>query len=197
MMGVKMIKKWTYSKFESNRVKDIAEENGISELLAKILLNRSFEDKECIDNFLHPKIDKLYDPFLLNDMQVAVDTIVEACNNREKITIYGDYDVDGITSITVLKKFLLDRNAVVTEYIPDRLNEGYGLNKNAIKKIVDEGNGLMITVDCGISGIEEIDYANSLGLETIVTDHHEPGNELPKAIAVVVPFTAVALAGPI
>ena len=97
-----MIKKWTYSKFDSNKVKDVAEENGVSELLAKILLNRSFEDKECIDNFLHPKIDNLYDPFLMNDMQIAVDTILEACNNKEKITIYGDYDVDGITSVAVL-----------------------------------------------------------------------------------------------
>ena len=105
--------------------------------------------------------------------------------NKEKVIIYGDYDVDGITSITVLKKFLKERGLDVDSYIPNRLNEGYGLNKNAIDKIVSEKYTLMITVDCGISGIEEIDYANSLGLETVITDHHEPAQTLPNAIGVV------------
>ena len=119
------------------------------------------------------------------DMQIAVDRIVQAIENQEKVIIYGDYDVDGITSITVLKQFLADRGLQVDSYIPNRLDEGYGLNKAAIDKIVSEKYQLMITVDCGISGIEEIDYANSLGLETIVTDHHEPTEVLPKALAVV------------
>ena len=119
------------------------------------------------------------------DMALAVDRIIKAINNKEKILIYGDYDVDGITSITVVKNFLLERGANVAQYIPNRLNEGYGLNKEAIKKIADEGVNLIITVDCGISGIEEVDYANSLGLEVIVTDHHEVGEVLPNAIAVV------------
>ena len=119
------------------------------------------------------------------DMALAVDRIIKAINNKEKILIYGDYDVDGITSITVVKNFLLERGANVTQYIPNRLNEGYGLNKDAIKKISDDAVNLIITVDCGISGIEEVDYANSLGLEVIVTDHHEVGEVLPNAIAVV------------
>ena len=121
----------------------------------------------------------------MKDMEIAVDRIIEAIEREEKVIIYGDYDVDGITSTTVLKKFLKDLGLEVSYYIPNRLNEGYGLNKAAIEKIVNEGYSLMITVDCGISGIEEIDYANSLGLEVIVTDHHEPGEDLPRAMAVV------------
>ena len=119
------------------------------------------------------------------DMESAVNRILKAIENNEKIIIYGDYDVDGITSVTVLKSFFQDRGIHVDEYIPNRLNEGYGLNKTAIEKISKQKYTLMITVDCGISAIEEIDYANQLGIETIVTDHHEPGNELPKALAVV------------
>ena len=118
-------------------------------------------------------------------MKVAVERIIKAIKNQEKVTIYGDYDVDGITSITVLKSFLNDRGLEVESYIPNRLEEGYGLNKEAIERIANDGCELMITVDCGISAIEEIDYANSLGIETIVTDHHEPGNTLPKSYAVV------------
>ena len=119
------------------------------------------------------------------DMEIAINRIIEAIEKREKIIIYGDYDVDGITSITVLKKFLLERGAIVDDYIPNRLDEGYGLNKEAIKKIVEEKYTLMITVDCGISGIDEVEYANSLGLETIITDHHEQAEKLPRALAVV------------
>ncbi len=118
-------------------------------------------------------------------MEKAVEKIIKAIEKQEKVTIYGDYDVDGITSITVLKSFLQDRGLAVESYIPNRLEEGYGLNKQAIEKIAKSGCQLMITVDCGISAIEEINYANSLGIETIVTDHHEPGNELPKALAVI------------
>ena len=119
------------------------------------------------------------------DMEIAVNRILKAMENKEKIIIYGDYDVDGITSITVLKSFLKDIGIDVEQYIPNRLEEGYGLNNPAVKKIAEQGYDLMITVDCGISGIEEIKYANSLGIETIVTDHHEVGEDLPDAIAVV------------
>ena len=119
------------------------------------------------------------------DMEKAVERILKAIDNKEKIIIFGDYDVDGITSITVLKSFFKDLGIEVGEYIPNRLNEGYGLNKDAIKKIADEEYNLMITVDCGITGIDEVEYAKELGIETIVTDHHEPGESLPNAIAVV------------
>ena len=122
---------------------------------------------------------------MMPDMEIAVERILKAIKNKEKIMIYGDYDADGITSITVLKSYLEERGLEVASYIPNRLNEGYGLNNEAIEKIYNDGYRLMITVDCGITGIAEINYANSLGIETIITDHHEPAEEIPKAIAVV------------
>lgn len=180
-----MNKKWEYYGKEEEKVEKIQKEFGLSRLLATILVNKGLENKEEIDVFLNPTRKDFHDPYLMPDMEIAVKRIVQAIENKEKVIIYGDYDVDGITSITVLKKFLADRGLEVDSYIPNRLDEGYGLNKNAIDKIVEDGYSLMITVDCGISGIEEIDYANSLGLETIVTDHHEPAEILPKALAVV------------
>ena len=183
-----MNKKWEYIELDNEKIKNvekIEDEYGISNLLAKILVNRNLTKKEDIDLFLKPTRHDFHNPYLMPDMALAVDRIIKAINNKEKILIYGDYDVDGITSITVVKNFLLERGANVTQYIPNRLNEGYGLNKDAIKKISDDAVNLIITVDCGISGIEEVDYANSLGLEVIVTDHHEVGEVLPNAIAVV------------
>ena len=183
-----MNKKWECIELDNEKIKNVEKienEYGISNLLAKILVNRNLTKKEDIDLFLKPTRYDFHNPYLMPDMALAVDRIIKAINNKEKILIYGDYDVDGITSITVVKNFLLERGANVTQYIPNRLNEGYGLNKDAIKKISDDGINLIITVDCGISGIEEVDYANSLGLEVIVTDHHEVGEVLPNAIAVV------------
>ena len=180
-----MNKKWNLNEANEEKVEEIARKHNISELVARVLVNKQIIEDEKIDVFLNPTRKDFYDPFLMPDMDKAVNRILEAIEKNEKMIIYGDYDVDGITSTTVLKKFLLERNANVTDYIPDRLDEGYGLNKDAIRQIVDDGIKLMITVDCGISGIEEIEYANSLGIETIITDHHEPGEILPKAIAVV------------
>lgn len=183
-----MNKKWECIELDNEKIKNVEKienEYGISNLLAKILVNRNLTKKEDINLFLKPTRHDFHNPYLMPDMALAVDRIIKAMNNKEKILIYGDYDVDGITSITVVKNFLLERGANVTQYIPNRLNEGYGLNKDAIKKISDDGINLIITVDCGISGIEEVDYANSLGLEVIVTDHHEVGEVLPNAIAVV------------
>lgn len=183
-----MNKKWECIELDNENIKKVEKienEYGISNLLAKILVNRNLTKKEDIDLFLKPTRHDFHNPYLMPDMALSVDRIIKAINNKEKILIYGDYDVDGITSVTVVKKFLLERGADVTQYIPNRLNEGYGLNKDAIKKIAYEGVNLIITVDCGISGIEEVDYANSLGLEVIVTDHHEVGEILPNAIAVI------------
>lgn len=180
-----MNKKWEYYGKEDEKVEQIQKQFGLSRLLSTILVNKGLENKDEIDVFLNPTRKDFHDPYLMPDMEIAVKRIIQAIENQEKVIIYGDYDVDGITSITVLKKFLSDRGLEVDSYIPNRLDEGYGLNKAAIDKIVAEGYKLMITVDCGISGIEEIDYANSLGLETIVTDHHEPAEVLPNALAVV------------
>lgn len=180
-----MNKKWEFYNSDEAKVKEIATKFNVSELLATVLVNRGIIEDEEINLFLSPTRNDFHDPYMMPDMKPAVDRIINAINSQEKTIIYGDYDVDGITSITVLSKFLKERGLDVDSYIPNRLNEGYGLNKTAIKKIADEGYKLIITVDCGISGTEEVEYAYSLGMEVIVTDHHEPLEELPKALAVI------------
>lgn len=181
-----MNKKWEICEYDEELVHKISAENNVSELIATLLVNREITEKKEIEVFLVPTRNDFHNPFLMPDMDEAVDRIEKAIQKNEKIMIYGDYDVDGVTSITVLKKFLEDRGMdKVGYYIPKRLDEGYGLNKEAVKKIQEEGYQLIITVDCGITGMEEIEYAYSLGMEVIVTDHHEPLDEIPKAVAVI------------
>ncbi len=180
-----MNKKWECCEADESRVSKLVEKYNLSRILAKILVNRNIDVNGKIDQFLNPTRSDFYDPFLMPNMEKAIDRVLKAIEEKQKIMIYGDYDADGITSITVLKKFLDERGMEVGTYIPNRLDEGYGLNKEAIKSIYEQGYRLMITVDCGISGIDEIDYANSLGIETIITDHHEPAEKLPDAYAVI------------
>lgn len=180
-----MRKKWKYKELDEEKIDEIVRKFDVPELLATVLVNRGIVDDEEIRVFLNPTRSDFHDPYLMPDMEIAVERIIKAINNQEKVIIYGDYDVDGITSITVLKKFLKTCGLEVDYYIPNRLSEGYGLNKTAIDYIKEKEYTLIITVDCGISGIEEIEYANSLGIETIVTDHHEPMEVLPPAVAIV------------
>ena len=180
-----MNKKWEFYGENSEEIIDIAKKHNISELLTKILVNRGITDDKEIDTFLNPTRNDFYDPYLMPDMDKAVERLIKAINNQEKVMIYGDYDVDGITSITVLKKFLEERGLKTGHYIPNRLEEGYGLNENAIRSIAEQKYTLMITVDCGISGIEEVELANQLGIETIITDHHEQSESLPNAYAII------------
>ena len=180
-----MNKKWECYEINEKKLKEFMQKYNLNELLARVLLNKGITEKENIDLFMNPTRNDFHNPFLMPDMEIAVDRILKAIDNNEKIIIYGDYDADGITSITVLKSFLEERGLEVDSYIPNRLDEGYGLNKEAIKKVFDDGHRLMITVDCGISGIDEVDYANSLGMEVLITDHHEPAQTLPNALAVV------------
>ena len=180
-----MNKKWEFYEENSEEIIDIAKKHNISELLTKILVNRGITADKEIDTFLNPTRNDFYDPYLMPDMDKAVERIIKAINNQEKVMIYGDYDVDGITSITVLKKFLEERGLKTGHYIPNRLEEGYGLNENAIRSIAEQKYTLMITVDCGISGIEEVELANQLGIETIITDHHEQSESLPNAYAII------------
>ncbi len=182
-----MNKKWEYYESDINDIERIEKDFNLNELIATVLVNRNIKKDDDIRKFLYPTRNDFYDPFLLPDMKKAVDRIKIAIENKEDIIIYGDYDVDGITSIAVLKKYLEQRGLKVKPYIPNRLEEGYGLNYDAIKEIHELGYKLMITVDCGISGLDEIEFANSLGIETIVTDHHEPLDELPNGIAVIDP----------
>ena len=182
-----MKKKWEFYDTDEELVQKLSQELKVSSILITILMNRKITDPEKIRIFLNPTRKDFYDPFLLNDMEIAVARILKAIEQKEKVMIYGDYDADGITSITVLKNFLEERGLIVDYYIPNRLEEGYGLNKNAIEKIAKQKYSLMITVDCGISAIEEIKLANNLGIETIITDHHETVEILPEAMAVVDP----------
>ena len=170
-----MNKKWEIYQTNEEKVEKLQEKYKLNRLLSTLLTNRGIIMEivkktsliKKLTKFLNPKRSDFYDPFGMPDMEKAAERILKAIKDKEQIIIYGDYDVDGITSVTVLKSFLEERGIQVNVYIPNRLNEGYGLNKEAIKKIFDQGYTLMITVDCGISGIEEIDYANSLGIETI------------------------------
>ena len=179
-----MNKRWENYKIDESKIPEIAKKFNISPLLARILLNREIPE-EKMESFLHPKIEDLYDPFLFNDMNLAVERIIKAIDKQEKITIFGDYDVDGITSSTILVKFLKERNANVSCYLPNRLLEGYGLNNEAIDQIAEEGTNLLITVDCGISGFNEVEYAKEKGMDIIVTDHHECPEKIPDCIAVI------------
>ena len=180
-----MNKKWQIYQVEDYKVEKLQKKYNINKLLATILANRGITEEEQIEKFLKPKRSDFYNPYGMPDMNIAVERIIEAIENKEKTIIYGDYDVDGITSVTVLKIFLEERGLQVGIYIPNRLEEGYGLNKKAVEYIAEQKYSLMITVDCGISAVEEVRYANQLGIQTIITDHHEPGNELPDALAVV------------
>ena len=180
-----MNKKWEIYQTNEEKVEELQKKYKLNKLLSTLLTNRGITEEAEITKFLNPKRSDFYDPFGMPDMEKAVERILKAIEKKEQIIIYGDYDVDGITSVTVLKSFLEERGIQVNVYIPNRLNEGYGLNKTAMEEIAKQGNKLMITVDCGITAVEEVEYAKTFGIETIVTDHHEPAEELPKAIAVV------------
>ncbi len=180
-----MNKKWEFYNSDKNKIEEIMTKHGVSELLATVLVNREITDDEEIKVFLNPTRSDFHDPYLMPDMQKAVNRIIKAIENDEKVMIYGDYDVDGITSITVLKKYLKERGLLAGHRIPNRLKEGYGLNETAIREIANQGYKLIITVDCGISGNNEIDLAYSLGMEVVVTDHHEPLEILPNALAII------------
>ena len=179
-----MNKKWEGYKINEEEVSQIAKNHNISELMAKVIMNRNIPE-EKIESFLHPKLSDLYDPFLFNDMDKAVDRILKAIDKKEKITIYGDYDVDGITSATILVKYFTSLNANVDAYLPNRLSEGYGLNEASLDSIRESGTNLLVTVDCGISGYEEVEYAKKLGMDVIITDHHECHERIPDCIAVI------------
>jgi len=160
-----------------------------STITLQLLYNRGLCTEEEIEKFLNPDYENdLYDPFLMKDMEQAVRRIKKAINQKEKIVIYGDYDVDGVTAVAILYKTLKALKApYIDYYIPDRNKEGYGLNKEAISQLVEEKIDLIITVDCGITNYEEVELANKMGIETIITDHHLVVSNLPSALAILNP----------
>lgn len=179
------MKVWSVAKVNKERAIAMANKLEIPPLLAMMLDIRGITKEEDVINFLQENKD-FSDPFLMKDMDKAVERITTAVENGEKICVYGDYDADGVTSTSLLYSYLKDSlGADVMFYIPTRTGEGYGMNKSAVDKIHSLGVTLIITVDNGISAREEIDYANSLGIDTVITDHHMPSGAIPKAVAVV------------
>ena len=168
-------------------VNNFANELNSSKIIANILLNKGIDTIQKAKHFFKADLDNLYDPFLFPDMQKAVDRIMKAQQNNEKILIYGDYDVDGITSVSLLYLFFQAIGCDVTFYIPNRLREGYGISIAGIEDAHNKGISLMISVDCGITAVEEIKAANELGIDVIVSDHHEAGTDRPPALAVINP----------
>ena len=184
-----MEKKWEYpNELDSRKIDELKIQTGLPETVIRLLAARGAATKEEIELFLYPERSDYHDPFILKDMDKAVERITEAIVNREKIEIWGDYDVDGITSVAVLYLFFLKWLGLKAEYvIPNRETEGYGLSRKGVQEAASNGITLIITVDCGITSVNEVEYAKSLGVDVIITDHHEPDKELPAAYAIIDP----------
>ncbi|MGN0498920.1 MAG: single-stranded-DNA-specific exonuclease RecJ [Acutalibacteraceae bacterium] len=180
------MKIWNVSKLNREAARRIAANSGVPQLAACVMAARGIKDEEAASDLL-PDDGELFDPFLMKDMERAVSRITAAIENGERICIYGDYDADGVCASTLLFSNLSDIGADIFYYIPSRLSEGYGMNFQAVDKIAEQGATLIVTVDNGISAIDEIEYAKGLGIDTVVTDHHKPGQELPDAYAVLNP----------
>jgi len=180
--------KWVLlDEFDKERVENYAQILNIPPIISKILLNRGIDTLEKAKLFFHGKMEDLYDPFLLADMEKAVDRIVTAIHKKERILIYGDYDVDGITAVSLLYLLLKQLGVDVSFYIPHRVQEGYGISTTGIDEAAKVQTNLIISVDCGITAIKEVEYARQLNMDVIISDHHEPGIQLPDAYAILNP----------
>lgn len=165
----------------------LAREVGIHPALGKLLFDRGITTAQQARHFFRPQLTELHDPFTMNDMQVAVDRLNLAMGRKERIMVYGDYDVDGCTAVALVYKFLQQFYSNIDFYIPDRYEEGYGISKKGIDFAAQTGVGLIIVLDCGIKAVEEIAYAKSLGIDFIICDHHVPDEVLPCAVAILNP----------
>lgn len=165
-------------------VERLVKELSISPILAEILVDRNIDSYEKARAFFRPHIEDLHDPFSIDQMHQAVERILYAISNREHIAIYGDYDVDGTASTAMLWKFLKDAGATVSYFIPDRIKDGYGISTAGIDHVREMRTQLLVAVDCGITAVPQIEYARSHGIDVVICDHHEPGDEIPKASAV-------------
>lgn len=179
--------RWIINKsVDKQVVENLSNVLGIDENLSTLLVQRGIENYDDAKDFFRPSLTQLHDPFLMKDMDKAVERIKKACENGEKILIYGDYDVDGTTAValiyTYLKNFINKKK--IAFYIPDRYEEGYGISYKGIDYAADNGFNLVIVLDCGIKAVEKIEYANSRNLDFIICDHHRPGDEIPNAVAV-------------
>lgn len=180
------MKKWITAELDKNKVRELSGKYGIPVFTSMLLTIRGITEPEDIEHFLSNE-NEFSDPFEIKDMDKAVERIKRAVTGYEKICVYGDYDCDGVTSTAILYSYLESVCANVIYYIPQRESEGYGMNKGAVDILHKDGVKLIITVDNGISAIDEINYADSLGIDVVITDHHKPQDILPKAVAVVNP----------
>lgn len=183
-----MIYRWNYvtlSNDQKTRKNEIAQELNIDPVLAELLVRRGLSTKEKAEKFLHPSLSDLHDPFLMPDMEIAVKRIEKALGDKERILIYGDYDVDGTTAVSLVYKFLRKITNNIDYYIPDRYDEGYGISFQGIDYAVSTGVKLIISLDCGIKAVSKVAYAKEKGIDFIICDHHMPDDQLPEAVAVV------------
>ena len=180
--------RWTLlPKPEKEKVDHLAQALGVEPFVATLLVQRGIETFEEAKKFFRPSLDDLHNPYLMKDMDKAVVRIEKAIENQENILIYGDYDVDGTTSVALLSSYLKTYYPNVATYIPDRYDEGYGISYQGIDFAEDNGFSLIIALDCGIKAIEKVAYASEKGIDFIICDHHRPGGEIPKAVAVLDP----------
>ena len=182
--------KWNYEPPTSERTaaaKELAEKIGMSPILADLLIQRGIKTESAAKRFFRPMLNELIDPFLMNDMDVAVDRLNDAMGRKERIMVSGDYDVDGCTAVALVYKFLQQFYSNMEYYIPDRYEEGYGISKKGLDIAAEHNVKLIIVLDCGIKAIDEISYAQSLGIDFIICDHHVPDEELPPAVAILNP----------
>lgn len=178
---------WIYKQVDHAISSELTVKYGLNPLCADVLQNRMEVVGGDADNLYKRVLYQLHNPFLLNDMEAAVQRINEAILRGERITVYGDYDADGVTSTAILYMFLTEMGANAGYYIPDRITEGYGLNRASLERLREQGTDLLVTVDTGIAAVEEIAYARALGMDVIVTDHHECQGQLPDCTAVLNP----------
>ena len=183
-----MQKRWVEREIENlEAIAELQESLGIDRVLANLLVKRGITDYEKARNFFRPELNNLHDPYLMQDMAIAVSRINQAITSGEKILIYGDYDVDGTTSVALTFSFFKKLHSEIDFYIPDRYREGYGISTQGIDYAFENGFSLIIALDCGIKSVDKIDYANERGIDFIICDHHLPGDQLPAAIAVLDP----------
>jgi single-stranded-DNA-specific exonuclease len=179
--------RWDLLSSDEAAAAKLAAALGVAPIVARLLCQRGLGDPERAARFLHPCLDHLHDPMALADMRVAVDRILAAVARKERVAIHGDYDVDGVTSTVILRRALELLGGDVVHFIPERLRDGYGLQPSAIERLHGEGVSLIVSVDCGIRGADAARRARELGVDLIITDHHEPDAELPPALAVINP----------
>ncbi len=172
---------------EKQTIKTLSSELGVPKIIAQLLVQRGVDTFVKAKKFFRPSLDDLHDPFLMKDMDLAVNRIENAIENGENILVYGDYDVDGTTSVALMASYLQSLYPNVATYIPDRYGEGYGVSFQGIDFAHDNGITLIIALDCGIKAIDKVDYANQKGIDFIICDHHRPGKNIPKAVAVLDP----------